>query len=614
MSLLGRFAPGLIVFLTAVLSLRRFDNTDTWWHLAGGRWIVQHHRIPSLDPLSFTASDHAWVNVQWLFDVVIYGLYQLGGPSLLVIVSALAYAAAVALMLVNVRRYADAVTTAVLGGWAVLVAQERFAIRPEMLTYLLLQALIYLYGTARDDRGRRLWLVPVVMALWANCHSLFSVGVVVIVCQIAGTLLSELPFLPGGWRTPVDAQTRNRIVWTGLAGIAATILNPFGIRGALFPVELLSRFNRENPSFRMIGEFQPPFSGYFVTLSITAYQVLVVVASIVVLAALVTAAVRGGTIAAPQKGGGRAQRRRTGAPPPPPRETPVVREPCPPIDLAMVAVFIGVAYLSMQARRNMALFAMAGTPAFAAALSILASQFPEGARRGLGWVGQAVAVALVPVVLGFSWYVASNGFYRSNDEMHEFGLGVFDVRFPIRASQFAKDQRLPGPVFNDLSNGGYMTWDEPIPGGVYVDGRLEVYDAPFLDTYVRQVGNPTEWQQEMDRRNVQTVVFFHWWPNHRNLNNYLLRDPRWAVVYYDETSIVAVRKEGNEEAIARAQAAFPAARAETDRILLDPSKPWQYPVGRARGLLMYGAVLQMMGKGSEAQKYQARLNELSRAS
>jgi len=284
------------------------------------------------------------------------------------------------------------------------------------------------------------------------------------------------------------------------------------------------------------------------------------------------------------------------------------------MDLAMVAIFIGVAYLSLQARRNMALFAMAGTPAFAAALSILASQVPEVGRRALGWLGQAVAVALVPIVLGFSWYVASNRFYRSNDEMHEFGLGVFDVRFPIRASQFVKDQRLPGPMFNDLSNGGYLTWDAPIDGGVYVDGRLEVYDAPFLDTYVRQVGNPQEWQQEMDRRNVQTVIFFHWWPNHRNLNTYLFRDPRWAVVYYDETSIVAVRKEGNEEAIARAQAAFPAAHAETERILMDPSKSWQYPVGRARGLLVYTSLLQMMGKGSDAQKYQARLNELSGAS
>jgi hypothetical protein len=169
-------------------------------------------------------------------------------------------------------------------------------------------------------------------------------------------------------------------------------------------------------------------------------------------------------------------------------------------------------------------------------------------------------------------------------------------------------------MFNDLSNGGYLTWDAPIDGGVYVDGRLEVYDAPFLDTYVRQVGNPQEWQQEMDRRNIQTVFFFHWWPNHRNLNTYLFRDPRWAVVYYDETSIIAVRKAGNEDVIARAQAAFPAAREETERILMDDTKSWQYPVARARGLIVYSSILQTMGKNAEAQKYQTRLSELNRAS
>ena len=32
----------------------------------------------------------------------------------------------------------------------------------------------------------------------------------------------------------------------------------------------------------------------------------------------------------------------------------------------------------------------------------------------------------------------------------------------------------------------------PIAGGVYVDGRLEVYEADFLDTYVRELANLLE--------------------------------------------------------------------------------------------------------------------------
>ena len=75
--------PGLVVAFAAVFALRRLDNTDTWWHLAGGRWIVQHHHVPATDPLSWTVPDHPWINVQWLFDIVLYGLWQLGGASLL---------------------------------------------------------------------------------------------------------------------------------------------------------------------------------------------------------------------------------------------------------------------------------------------------------------------------------------------------------------------------------------------------------------------------------------------------------------------------------------------------------------------------------------------------
>lgn len=605
----ARLGPALVLLLAAVLGIRRLDNTDTWWHLAAGRWIVHHRSIPALDPLSSTVPDHRWINVQWLFDVVLYGLHQLGGPDLLVVASALAYTGAVALLLVNLRRHVGDVATTVLGLAAVLVAQERFAIRPEMATYLLLQVLLWLYATGREPTSRRLWLVPAVMCVWANCHSLFSVGVVVIACQIAGTLLGALPVLPAGWRTPLDAGVRRRIVASGLAGVATTAVNPFGLDGALFPVMLLSRFTRENPSFRSIGEFQPPFSSYFVTLSITVYQVMFVASLVVVGAALAMAAIGGGA-GSPRAGAARAQRRRTGAPAPAPVPQTTARPLVPPLDLADVAVFVGVAYLSVLARRNTALFALAGAPCVARALAVLASRLPEAAGHAARAVERALGVVLASGAAVAVWWVVSNGFYRWNDDMHEFGLGVFPVRAPIRAAAFVRAQGLPGPWFNDLSTGGYFTWDPPIDGGVYVDGRLEVYEAPFLDAYVRQLGHPPAWQAEMDRRGVQTAVLFHWWPNVQPLVRHLTSDARWALVYYDENVLVAVRRAGNDAAIVRAQAALPAARAATEQFLLEPSPAWQYPVGRARGLRIYASLLERLGRRDEAARFRERLADL----
>jgi hypothetical protein len=616
-----RVLPVLVVALAAVLSLRRLDNTDTWWHLAAGRWIVTHGSVPATDPLSWTVRDHAWTNVQWLFDVLIYGLYRLGGPSLLVISAAVSYSAATALLLVNLRRHVGSVLAALLGAWAVVISQERFAIRPEMVSYLLLQVILWLYATGRVPGRKRLWFLPAVMCLFANCHSLFIVGEVVIVCQMAGVLLSDAPVLPPGWRRPVDPRVRSQVLATGAAAILATVVNPFGAKGALFPFVLISRINGDYPFFRTIGEFKRPFEGYFVTQSVRAYRLYFYFAVAVVLGALVLTAFRtSATGGGATKGARRADRRRRergrgrrevarSRPVRPPREG--RPEPSLHVDLADIAVFVGVGYLSTLARRNMALFAMAAGPGVASCLSVLVSRIRAAAPQAAALARRAVAVVLAPALLAACWFVASNGFYRRNDEMHEFGLGAIQMYFPIRAAAFMKAQNLPGPLFNDFTTGGYLSWAQPIGGGVYVDGRTEVYDVDFLGPYIRQVQRPGEWQAEMDRRGVQTVCLFHWWPNHQALVRYLSRDGRWAVVYFDETSVIAVRREGNTDAIERAAAAFGQERSKTEQMLLETPKSWQWQIARARGNRTYASLLAALGQSREARPFQEQFGRLN---
>src|SRR5579872_6975519 len=41
------------VFVLCLLSVPVSD-TDTWWHLAAGKYIWQNHRLPVPDPFSFT--------------------------------------------------------------------------------------------------------------------------------------------------------------------------------------------------------------------------------------------------------------------------------------------------------------------------------------------------------------------------------------------------------------------------------------------------------------------------------------------------------------------------------------------------------------------------------
>src|SRR5271166_3666140 len=68
-----------LVLLYGVLAgLRTVTDPDTGWQLASGRYIVQHRHIPSTDVLSYTARDQEWIYPP-LAELILYGLYALGG-------------------------------------------------------------------------------------------------------------------------------------------------------------------------------------------------------------------------------------------------------------------------------------------------------------------------------------------------------------------------------------------------------------------------------------------------------------------------------------------------------------------------------------------------------
>src|SRR5438128_6219922 len=178
----GTVLPAAAVVLTALLAFRRLDDTDMWWHLAAGRWIVEHHAIPRTDTLSYMLHDAPWINLQWLFDLSVYSLYRTGGPTLLVLASTLLYAGATALLLKSLRLALGPIAACLMTLWGVAIAQGRFVIRPEMASFLFLEIVLFVCATGSRTGGRRLWLLPPVLAFWANTHGLFVIGAFVIGC------------------------------------------------------------------------------------------------------------------------------------------------------------------------------------------------------------------------------------------------------------------------------------------------------------------------------------------------------------------------------------------------------------------------------------------------
>ena len=55
-----------------------FDG-DVWWHLRAGQWILENRKVPILDPFTFTSADRPWIDLQWLFEVILVLAYAAGG-------------------------------------------------------------------------------------------------------------------------------------------------------------------------------------------------------------------------------------------------------------------------------------------------------------------------------------------------------------------------------------------------------------------------------------------------------------------------------------------------------------------------------------------------------
>jgi tetratricopeptide (TPR) repeat protein len=242
---------GGVAFLLACHDLQ---NEDVWWHLRGGEWILQNGRPPQLDPFSFASADRPWIDLHWLFQVVLVLIYRaVGIPGIILLAAALATAAVLATFAARPR---GAPLAAVGFLWlpALLLAADRFYVRPEMATLLFLGA--YLAVLVRlDDQPRLAWLLPLIQVLWVNMHGLFVLGPIVLglwLAQRAGQRLWQRDQgRPAGWWRHVGGASA--------AVILACLVNPYGLEGALFPLELYGKVMQDDQPYKAyIQEFRTP--------------------------------------------------------------------------------------------------------------------------------------------------------------------------------------------------------------------------------------------------------------------------------------------------------------------------------------------------------------------
>src|SRR5688572_26263705 len=62
---------------------------DFWWHMAMGREIVQTGQVPTIDHFSYTQDGAPYYVQNWLAEVFLYGMHQLGRIELILFVQSI---------------------------------------------------------------------------------------------------------------------------------------------------------------------------------------------------------------------------------------------------------------------------------------------------------------------------------------------------------------------------------------------------------------------------------------------------------------------------------------------------------------------------------------------
>jgi hypothetical protein len=179
-----------------------------------GELLLDSGRIPTTDTFTYTVAGEPWLNQQWLAQLFLATTHRVGGWDALAIARAVLVGLTFGLALrAALVRGAAPRTAALLTLAAFVVAAPALALRPQLLG-LALFAFLLLIVAERRRRANVPWLAPVVLAIWANVHGSFVVGLAL----LGVTWLEDMADDRG--------RARGSLLVLGVS-VIATLVNPF---------------------------------------------------------------------------------------------------------------------------------------------------------------------------------------------------------------------------------------------------------------------------------------------------------------------------------------------------------------------------------------------------
>ncbi|MCC6934550.1 MAG: hypothetical protein IT406_02605 [Candidatus Yanofskybacteria bacterium] len=473
-----------IVLLVALLSVHTLTSIyqDIGRHIRIGSIIWATHHIPETNLFSYTAPDFPFVNHHWLGSLALYLGERLVGLQGLITLKAALIALAFGLAYAAAWRAKSAAPSLVVGVAALFALIERTDVRPEVLSFVFLAW--FLFVLYREERFPKLiWTLPAAQLIWVNAHIYFFMGPFVWAAFLIGRGVSS-----HGFREWARGFFRSRYaVITGLLALA-TVMNPSGIHGALYPITLWGNYGYS------IVENQTPF--FLLRLGYPAMTSwgLGVLAMLVALSFALNA-------------------RRLRA------------------NIMGLLLVLGAGGLALEMIRNYPLFALCALPATLKNISELEWRWGGrglmvGCLMVLGLLGASVVLDQIYPPAGLTGqhfgFIVPQGHQESVDFFGRAGIH--------------------GPIFNNFDIGSFLIWKLP-EERVFIDGRPEAYPADFIQkTYIPMQEDPRVWRANVARYRINAIIWntSDMTPWSDAFLRWITKDPEWVAVYREGGIMIMV--------------------------------------------------------------------------
>jgi hypothetical protein len=439
----------IAITVSAVLivsSVQSDFQHDLWWHMAIGRWVLEHGQFLHADVFSHTAAGRLVVDHDWIPELILYKTYQVGGVKLVGLLATTVYTCAFGIVLLTCwKRAGHCRIVAACGVVSILLSYQNQSLRPQMFAFALFAAeLFVLWHVSTKWKPLALGLL---MLLWVNSHKSYVLGVVLPAIFLAGRAINL--FLIEGRGPKVasffvrmfrsDPPLRSYLLGF-LVTIAAAFCNPQPLLTFRFVGEAASNAVQfDILEWRPVGLSMA--TGYYLCGSVALMFVVLNLS----------------------------------------------KKRIEPVEALLLTFFI---FLAAKSGRLVIWWAMVVPPILAAHLVTLVKKEDPLRERAIQKPLLNMLLVVCLIVATLSPWIRPSRVTRPE---------------PDALSNFLKVQGYSGNIFNPMGWGGYLMWFNP-ELKIFADGRVDPFPAQVWNDYEIILRGEAGWEDLLDRYKIELVI------------------------------------------------------------------------------------------------------------